>query len=83
MLEAVLISGKPDDQKKSCSDCYWCQGAVSWWCKNSNAVKTRGTNIPGVNNCNFWKPCRTWKELSWFEKLFGSFVKIKGNSNDT
>lgn len=43
-------------EKKSCYDCTHLVGYVSWWCGCKEAVKARGTAIPGIIHCPFWKP---------------------------
>lgn len=40
---------------KRCFDCFWLVGYVSWWCTNDEAIEQRGTSIPGVHSCSFWK----------------------------
>lgn len=42
--------------KKNCSDCVHLKPAISLWCTNDLAIKARGTRIPGVSNCPYWKP---------------------------
>lgn len=42
--------------KKSCYDCRHIKQALSWWCGNPDAIKRRGTSIPGCVKCPFWKP---------------------------
>ena len=41
---------------KNCGFCGWLKAAVSWWCKNEDAHKARGTSIPGICHCPYWKP---------------------------
>ncbi len=77
MKKAILIKGVPDEQRKSCFDCRYCQGAVSWWCINEEAIDYRGTSIPGVHNCHFWKPIQVWNNLKWWKKLFNTDIKIE------
>lgn len=48
----------PDAVRRSCYDCRSLRGAVSLWCTNDEAVKWRGTQIPGVTGCTFWTPMR-------------------------
>jgi hypothetical protein len=61
----------PPEEKRSCHDCRYLTAAVSWWCGNQEAVKARGTSIPGVCLCPYWeakpilKPAR-----SWWRKIF-------------
>jgi len=47
-------------QMKCCADCGWLKAKVSWWCMNPEAVKVRGTAIPGVQHCPYWKPDKEW-----------------------
>ena len=47
---------KPDAALRRCYDCAHLKGAVSWWCTNEEAIKYRGTQIPGVKDCPFWAP---------------------------
>ena len=68
MREFYVRSGAPDPNRKACKDCRFLKGAVSLWCKNEDAVKWRGTAIPGVYDCQFWQGMRTWSELSLAEK---------------
>ena len=47
-------SGKPDPKQARCYDCAFLKCAVSWWCKNEDAIAWRGTSLPGVSQCPFW-----------------------------
>lgn len=72
MYELRVVSGVPDSEKRSCSDCRHMQAAVSWWCQNENAIKARMTKIPGVHGCPYWEPAKPavsfWKKLlDWKE----------------
>ena len=60
-FRAVMTSGEPDSSKRSCFDCHWCQGYVSWWCMNDEARKRRRTSIPGTSDCPEWIPVATVK----------------------
>lgn len=81
MFEPLIISGKPDEEKKSCYDCHYCQGSISLWCVNKEAVEYRGTQIPGVIECIFWKGAKTIKELNFFERIFSFlYLKIEGKT---
>ncbi len=44
------------EKRMACNDCKYCEGYISLWCTNKDAVKARRTAIPGVFNCPFWKP---------------------------
>ncbi len=58
------IRRMPNDQfvnanpfvKQSCSDCVFMKSALSFWCSNKEAIKFRGTSIPGIIFCKFWMP---------------------------
>lgn len=43
-------------EKKSCADCEFLIERMSLWCSNKEAVSLRGTSLPGVIKCTFWKP---------------------------
>lgn len=77
MIEAVLRKGRvPAAERKACADCRHCKGAVSWWCKSPEAVRYRGTSIPGVHSCPFWEPCRTAEEVCWVDRWFNPNILI-------
>lgn len=40
--------------RKACFDCKFCVGFVNLWCRNEDAIKVRGTQIPGVMLCPFY-----------------------------
>ena len=42
-------------KQRCCASCGWMKANVSWWCMNEKARATRGTSIPGVHNCPYWK----------------------------
>lgn len=48
-------------EKKSCGDCACLVAKISWWCGNKEAIKLRGTAIPGIIKCPFWQP--DWQEI--------------------
>jgi hypothetical protein len=48
-------------EKKSCYDCGDLKQALSYWCKNKDAIKLRGTSIPGCIKCPYWTP--DWKYI--------------------
>ena len=68
-IEAVYTSGQPDPIQKRCYDCRHCKAAVSWWCTNEEAIKARGTAIPGVSQCPFWEPMLEASEVSRFKSV--------------
>lgn len=43
-------------RQRDCAHCGFLVAYVSWWCSNKEACKTRGTKIPGVCHCPYWKP---------------------------
>ncbi len=47
-------------EKKSCYDCKFLKSYVTVWCKNKEAIKARGTSIPGCTKCPFWQPNWDW-----------------------
>jgi hypothetical protein len=68
-------------EKRSCYDCSHLFARVSWWCGNEEAVKARGTAIPGCIHCTFWKPDfshiddkyktpENGYRLTWWQKLW-------------
>lgn len=67
MLE-LLAKERPDATQKRCYDCTHLRGAVSLWCTNKDAVKRRGTSIPGTDRCPSWAPMRMWEDLSMAER---------------
>lgn len=48
-------------QTKHCSNCYHLISALSFYCGNTEAIEHRGTTLPGVVKCTFWKP--DWKHI--------------------
>ena len=49
----------PPEEKRSCYDCAYLQSHITWWCKNKEAIKARGTSIPGVCLCPYWSKVTT------------------------
>jgi len=43
-------------EKKSCYDCNHLKSALSHWCSSKEAIKARGTSLPGCIKCDFWQP---------------------------
>ena len=76
MIEMIMTKGVPNPDEKSCSDCFYCQAAISWWCQNEEATKSRMSSIPGGAGCKYWKPCKLWSDLSWWERLWNNDIKI-------
>lgn len=63
----------PDAERRACVDCGWLRGALHWWCMSEEAKEYRGTTIPGVHDCPFWKPAGPKKKPAKLEQ------KIKTN----
>lgn len=55
-------------ERKCCYDCGWLEAYVNWWCGSKEAKKARGTAIPGVQHCPFWKP--DWSYINRFWKIY-------------
>ena len=49
-------------EKKSCGHCGYLKSALSLWCTNEEAIKARGTRIPGCIKCIYWKP--DWEQIA-------------------
>lgn len=44
-------------KKRQCAYCGYLKSAFfSWLCTNKEAIEQRGTLIPGIRNCHYWKP---------------------------
>lgn len=65
----IYTKTKPDESLKRCYDCLHLNGYISTWCFNEDAIKYRGTRIPGVHGCPFWEPMREWKNLTKLQKI--------------
>lgn len=50
-------------RRKNCAQCNFLVAYVNWWCSNNDACEARGTNIPGVYHCTYWKPNK--KFIKW------------------
>ena len=63
-------------EKKSCADCGHLKKALSLWCGNEVAISARGTRIPGVIKCPYWKP--DWKHInSRYKTIENGYPKAK------
>lgn len=40
---------------RSCSYCQYLVSHINWWCGNNSAINARGTRIPGVIHCPYFK----------------------------
>lgn len=63
MIDSVNNNELPS-VRRSCGDCIYCRGYISLWCRNSEAVKSRGTAIPGIYHCPYWHRQR-WYDDGW------------------
>lgn len=43
-------------KQRNCTHCRFLVAYVNWWCGSEDAIRDRGTNIPGECNCRHWKP---------------------------
>lgn len=55
-------------RRRDCSDCRHLKAYVTLWCGNEEAIKFRGTSIPGIYNCKFWKISLRKELISKFRK---------------
>lgn len=81
MIEIIIVRGEPKVEERSCADCTYNRAAVSWWCRNPEAVSFRGTAIPGVRDCSFYVPARKESDLSLRERLFGDFLRVDNSTS--
>ncbi len=42
--------------ERSCYDCISLRCEVSWWCVNKKACKHRGTHVPDIKHCPYYRP---------------------------
>lgn len=68
-----------NDFKKDCRDCYFCQGALSWFCVNEKVKEEEKyhtwISVYGyVKDCEHWKPCKTKQELTFTERLSSNII---------
>ena len=77
-MQQIYPTGyKFDTERQGCPDCRFRLAHVSWWCHHEEAVKRRGTKMPGVKGCQFWKPARTMKDLTCWERWFGFDIAVR------
>lgn len=60
-IKLAMAKNETPFEKKSCYDCGYLKSALSWWCGNKEAIKARGTSLPGCIHCPYWKP--DWKMI--------------------
>jgi hypothetical protein len=58
--------------KRNCATCAFLKGTLSLWCTNKNAIKDRGTGIPGIIFCPYWE--KVEKKKSLYERIFKKFL---------
>lgn len=61
--------------KKTCGHCASLVSRISWWCAEPEAIKARGTRIPGCCFCPYWTP--NWSQIP--EKYKKPEYGYKGN----
>lgn len=42
--------------ERNCAYCKFLKPRITWWCNNEEAIRARGTAIPGVIHCPHWRP---------------------------
>ena len=65
--------------RRNCSECQFLHGRISLWCTNEQAVKMRGTSIPAISNCPFWKPDWEFIDTKHQTKKNGYIEEQTGN----
>lgn len=73
----------PPEQKRSCHDCRHLKAKVSWWCTLKEAIRWRGTRIPGGCLCPFWEPRDPtpteeyfYRDGIWFGAIMGVWATL-------
>lgn len=68
--------------RRSCYDCGWLKAYVSWWCTNPEARKARGSAIPGIYHCPYWKgdnefmeECRSKRKKQYHPSDFKAWLR--------
>ena len=63
---------------RSCVHCRYLVSHISWWCGNENAINARGTRIPGVIHCPYFKVDKDYvrKELNIKKRNIMNKLKI-------
>ena len=63
--------------ERSCVYCRYLVSHINWWCENENAINSRGTRIPGVIHCPYFKVDKGYvrKELN-IKKCIMNKLKI-------
>jgi hypothetical protein len=76
MYRGYAVNGKPDESQKRCFDCSNNQATISWWCVSKEAIEHRGTSLPGIKECPFWRPIPTEEELLNEKNAIQKFFKV-------
>ena len=79
MYKIIKKTNNHDFESKNCKDCYFLQGARSWFCVNEEVKKEEKyhtwISVYGyVSNCEHWQPCKTIKELSFLDKFNNDYI---------
>ena len=63
---------------RSCVYCRYLVSHISWWCGNENSINARGTRIPGVIHCPYFKVDKGYvrKELNIKKRNIMNRLKI-------
>jgi len=63
---------------KTTGDCAYLTSALSWWCTNKDAAEYRGTTIPNIYNCPFYKERKgkVKQHIPVQVEILGSFIWI-------
>ena len=71
-------------ETKTCGYCKFMTHGISWWCSNEEAIRARGTCIPGVCLCSFWsldkkyyKHCQRAKVMEIIKKTKRKLIRFK------
>ena len=60
----------PSHVKRSCSGCGFMTSALSHWCTNKDAIEARGTTLPGIIKCDYWKDKKSFSFKNLFKLIF-------------
>lgn len=50
---------KHPEKLRSCHNCNHLREVVNLWCSNEDAIKARGTQVPGIIHCPYWSADKT------------------------
>jgi len=63
--------------RRYCPDCFYLKELISLWCGHDIAIQKRGTTIPGVHFCPYWKPDWEYIEDKYKRRERGYYRKEK------